>query len=69
MMTTMFLADLTNPDVNVWIILPVLVVAVGGVSVMVYDSFFPKQRTVSGAVSLAWLAIAALLLAVMWTGA
>jgi NADH-quinone oxidoreductase subunit N len=36
---------------------------------MVYDSFFPKQRFVSGAVSLAGLAIAAILLTVMWTGA
>ena len=69
MMNTMFLADLTNPNVDISIILPELVIAVAGIVVMLYDSFFPKQRFVSGAVSLAGLAIAAILLTVMWTGA
>ena len=69
MMNTMFLTDLTNPNVDVSIILPELVVAVAGIVVMVYDSFFPKQRFVSGAISLACLAIAAVLLVIMWSGA
>jgi NADH-quinone oxidoreductase subunit N len=65
----MFLADLTNPNVDISIILPELVVAVAGIAVMVYDSFFPKQRFVSGAVSIVGLSIAAILLTIMWTGA
>lgn len=65
----MFLAGLTDPNVDISIILPELVVAIAGIVVMVYDSFFPKQRFVSGAVSLAGLATAAILLAIMWTGA
>ena len=69
MMNTMFLADLVNPDVDITIILPEMVIAVAGIFVMVFDSFFPKQRFVSGAVSLASLAIAGVLLAMMWTGA
>lgn len=68
-MNTMFLSDLTNPNVDISIILPELIVAVAGIVVMVYDSFFPKQRSVSGAVCLACLAIAAILLTIMWTGA
>ena len=69
MMNIMFLAELTNPNVDISIIRPELVVAVAGIVVMVYDSFFPKQRFVSGAVSIVGLAIAAILLASMWTGA
>ncbi|MFN0277578.1 MAG: NADH-quinone oxidoreductase subunit N [Pyrinomonadaceae bacterium] len=65
----MFLADLINPNVDITIILPEMVVAVAGVVVMVYDSFFPKQRFVSGAVSIICLGIAGILLAMMWTGA
>ena len=61
------ISSILNVDVS--IILPELVVAVAGIVVMVYDSFFPKQRFVSGAVSLACLAIAAVLLVIMWSGA
>lgn len=63
-----FLSDLTNPNANIGIILPELVVALAGVVVMLYDSFFPKQRSVTGAISLVGLAIAAVLLSMMWTG-
>jgi len=69
MMSIMFAADLTNPNAVVSIILPELVVAIAGIVVMLYDSFFPKQRFVSGAVSLICLAISAILLAMMWSGA
>lgn len=60
--------DLVNPNVSISIILPELVVALAGIVAMVYDSFFPKQRAVTGVVSLLGLAIAAVLLASMWTG-
>jgi len=63
-----FITTLTEPNAYVPIILPELVVAVAGVVVMIYDSFFPKQRSVTAAISLIGLAIAAVLLAVMWTG-
>lgn len=67
-MNTLLLLDLVNPNTNVSIILPELIVALVGVIVMVYDSFFPKQRNVTGIVSLIGLAVAAVFLALMWTG-
>jgi NADH-quinone oxidoreductase subunit N len=65
-MNTFLLADLVPPGVNVTIILPELIVALAGVVVMLYDSFFPKQRSVTGAISLIGLTIAGVLLATMW---
>lgn len=59
--------DLVNPNVNVTAILPELIVALAGVIVMLYDSFFPKQRNVTGALSLIGLAVAAFLLANSWS--
>ncbi|MGQ0541245.1 MAG: NADH-quinone oxidoreductase subunit N [Blastocatellia bacterium] len=60
--------DLVNPNVSISIILPELVVALAGIIAMVYDSFFPKQRTVTGVISLVGLAVSAVFLASMWTG-
>ena len=48
------------------LILPELIVAVTGIVVMLYDSFVPKQRMVSGALSLIGLAAAAIVLGSMW---
>lgn len=62
----MFQADLVTPNTNISIILPELVVAVAGVIAMVYDSFFPKQRTVTGVISLLGLIVSGVLLASMW---
>lgn len=67
-MNTFFLADLITPDANLPIILPEMIVAFAGVIVMLYDSFFPKQRSVSGAISLIGLAAAGVVLGTMWGG-
>lgn len=67
-MNTFFLADLLTPNVSISIILPELIVAFAGIVVMLYDSFFPKQRTVSGVISLLGLAAAGVVLATMWGG-
>ena len=66
-MKAFFLAELVNPNVDVSAILPELVVALAGIVTMVYDSFFPKQRRVTGIVSLLGLAVSAVILAMMWT--
>ena len=63
-----FLTDLTPPNANVAIILPELIVVFAGVVVMVYDSFFPMQRSVTGAISLIGLAVSSVVLATMWGG-
>ncbi len=67
-MNTILLAELANPNVNLPIVLPEMIVALAGVIVMLYDSFFPKQRNVTGTISLIGLAISAFLLISMWTG-
>jgi len=52
--------QLTTPDVNLWLILPELIVCIVGVLVMLIDAFAkPAQRWMTGAVSLAGLAAAA----------
>lgn len=63
-----FLAELVNPNVSISSILPELVVALAGIVAMLYDSFVPNQRRVTGIISLAGLAVAGVLLAVMWAG-
>ncbi|MGI8812679.1 MAG: NADH-quinone oxidoreductase subunit N [Pyrinomonadaceae bacterium] len=66
-MNTFFLSELTAPNADVTAILPEMVVAIVGVIVMLYDSFFPKQRIVTGAMSLVGLVISGVLLVSMWS--
>lgn len=65
----MLQADLVTPNVNISSILPEMVVAGTGVVTMVFDSFLPGRRHVTGAIALLGLAVSAILLALMWTGA
>ena len=67
-MNTFLLTDLITPNANIAIILPEMIVAIAGIVVMLYDSFFPKQRAVSGVISLVGLAISGVVLATMWGG-
>ncbi|MBA2379760.1 MAG: NADH-quinone oxidoreductase subunit N [Blastocatellia bacterium] len=59
--------QLADPNVNIPIILPELIVAVAGVVVMLFDCFFPRRRGITGAMSLIGLAIAAVVLGMMWS--
>jgi NADH-quinone oxidoreductase subunit N len=59
--------ELVTPNVNMPIILPELVVALAGIVAMIYDSFFPKDRTVTGVISLVGLVVSGVLLAMLWT--
>ena len=68
-MNTFFLTELVTPDPNVSIILPELVVAIAGIVVMLYDSFFPRDRVTSGIISLVGLAVSAFLLVSLWSSA
>jgi len=68
-MNTFFLTELVTPDPNVSIILPEMVVAAAGIIVMLYDSFFPKDRVTSGIISLVGLAVSAFLLINLWGSA
>lgn len=66
-MNTFFLTQLVTPDTNIPIILPELVVAFAGIVVMLYDSFFPRDKVTTGLISLVGLALAAFLLMNMWS--
>ncbi len=59
--------QLADPNVNISIILPEIIVAVTGIIVMLYDSFFPKNRGITGTVSLIGLIVAAVILGMMWS--
>lgn len=48
--------------------MPEMIVAIAGTIVMLYDSLFPKQRMVTGAISLIGILISAIVLGMMWTG-
>jgi NADH-quinone oxidoreductase subunit N len=65
-MNTLFLANLVNPNADVLAIAPELMLTITGVMVMLYDSFNPKQRYVSGAISLLGIAFSAILLGLMY---
>jgi len=67
-MSTFLLAELVAPSTNISVILPELVIAAAGVIVMLYDSFVPKQRAVTGAISVLSIVIAGVLLAGLWGG-
>ncbi len=67
-MNTFFLAELITPEPSILLILPEIIVAVAGIIVMLYDSFFPRQRAVTGVISLVGLAAAAIVLGLMWGG-
>src|SRR5829696_10493151 len=66
MNTFLLITDLAAPNADVNAIMPELVVALAGVVAMLYDSFFPKDRFVTGFVSIAGLVVAAALLITMW---
>ncbi|HEY0459134.1 MAG TPA: NADH-quinone oxidoreductase subunit N [Pyrinomonadaceae bacterium] len=68
-MNTLLLQTLSPPNVNIQAILPETIVAVAGIIVMLYDSFFPRQRHVTTAISLLGLAASAGVLISMWSGA
>ena len=68
MMNTFLLAELIPPGVDVPIILPELIVAFTGIVVMLYDSFFPKQKVATAAISLIGILISGFVLASMWGG-
>jgi NADH-quinone oxidoreductase subunit N len=68
-MNTIFLQTLSNPNVDLPAVLPEMIVALTGIIVMLYDSFAPRQRVVSGAIALIGLIASAAAAISMWSGA
>mgnify|MGYP000976139470 FL=1 len=60
--------QLSDPNVNLAIILPEIIIAITGVVVMLYDCFFPKNRGITGTMSLIGIAAAAISIALIWPG-
>lgn len=65
-MTTLFLTDLITPDPRISAILPELILAITGIVVMMYDSFFPNRRFATAAITLVGIAATGVALAMMW---
>jgi len=61
-----FLLQLTNPNADITAIMPEVMLAITGVIVMLFDSFVPKQRHITGIISLIGIVFAAVLLGLMW---
>ncbi len=62
-----FALQYATPDVNLWLILPELVICLVGVVVMLVDAFAkPTQRWVTGGISLLGLAVAAVSSGWLW---
>jgi NADH-quinone oxidoreductase subunit N len=66
-MNTLFLMEIAQPGVNISIILPEAIIALCGIIVMLYDSYFPRHRGVTGTISLLGIAVAAVMLAMLWS--
>ncbi|MGZ5436298.1 MAG: NADH-quinone oxidoreductase subunit N [Pyrinomonadaceae bacterium] len=63
----MLLFQVANPDVNLTLILPELIVAIAGVIVMIVDAFSsPRQRLVTGTLSLLSMLVAAAATIWLW---
>ena len=58
--------ELVTPNISIGIILPELIVALAGIMAMIYDSFYPKDRTATGIISLTGLVVSAIVLGMMW---
>lgn len=62
-----FALQITAPDVNLWLILPELIICTVGVLVMLVDAFAkPAQRWITGGLSLAGMAAAAISSTWLW---
>ena len=62
------LLQVVNPNVNLTSVLPEVIVAVAGIIVMLYDCFAPKQKAVTGVISLIGLILATISLFMLWSG-
>ncbi len=65
-MNTFLLANLVNPNADVTAIMPEMMLAITGVIVMLYDSFVPRQKYVTGVISLVGIIFSGVILTLMW---
>ena len=66
-MNIILLADLVNPNVNVPIILPEMLLAITAIILMVFDSFKPNKHRITGIISMIGLVASSIALYYLWT--
>ncbi|MEZ5345317.1 MAG: proton-conducting transporter membrane subunit, partial [Pyrinomonadaceae bacterium] len=66
-MNTIFLADLVDPNINIPIVLPEMILAVFGIILMVFDSYKPNRLRATGVISIIGIIASAFALLMIWS--
>jgi NADH-quinone oxidoreductase subunit N len=66
-MNLLFFQELTNPNVNVPIVLPEVIISVTAIVLMTFESFRPNRHRISGIISIVGLIAAAVALFSLWS--
>jgi len=66
-MNTILLTELLNPNVNVPIVLPEMIIAITGIILMVFDSYRPGRQRVTGIISIIGIIASAAALFSLWS--
>ncbi|MCB1024833.1 MAG: NADH-quinone oxidoreductase subunit N [Acidobacteria bacterium] len=66
-MNTILLADLIDPNINIPIVLPEMILAVFGIIIMVFDSYWPNRLRITGMISIAGIIASAFALMTIWS--
>ena len=67
-MNTILLAELIDPNVNIPIVLPEMILAVFGIIVMVFDSYWPNRLRMTGLISIVGIIVSAVALISLASG-
>ncbi len=65
-MNTIFLAELIDPNVNISIVLPEMLLAITGIILMVFDSYRPNRLRITGIISIIGIIVSAYALISLW---
>ena len=66
-MNTILLADLLNPNINLPVVLPEMILGLTGIILMVFDSYKPDRMRITGVISIAGIIAAAIALVSLWS--
>ncbi len=66
-MNTIFLADLVDPNINIPIVLPEMILALFGIVLMVFDSYKPNRLRITGVIAIIGIIASAIALMAIWS--
>ncbi len=66
-MNTILLADLVDPNINIPIVLPEMILAIFGMILMVFDSYKPNRLRITGMISIVGIIASAFALWSLWS--